>query len=456
MNPMSTEQTSGLPQYPEQGKKSWRVGTLVYTSGGLVTLFGWLLWGDFSYQLRDRALNSIFPKLLHNFGASDTMVASLTSSAAALIVIILTPIFSYLSDRHRGRLGRRIPFLLGIIPISVLAMVGLAYSPLLGKTNANILKFFAFFIVLFTACDTICNLIFLGLCNDVVPRGVIGRFFGLFRVVSLGAGILFSSFLMPYILVHFTLIVLCMAAIYGVGFTATCMMVREGEYPPPEHAPTPFTATLIYLRDCFSSPYYRWIFLSIALANMAQVPFNTYLLIWATQMGMSLRMFGMAQSAQFMLSLIQSYPLGWLADKVHPIRLTLCSMIFYAVASLLSYKLVHTPLQLAVASVFIGTSSGWWLTANGPFCMSLFPKIEFAQFYAAAGMASSAGMLLVAFLCGRFLDKANHHYRYILLWMAVLAVFSFVATWIVYRKFIKLGGFKSYVAPLPGTPNETL
>ena len=38
-----------------------------------------------------------------------------------------------MSDRHRGRWGRRIPFLLIPTPIIVLSVVGLAFSPLLGR-----------------------------------------------------------------------------------------------------------------------------------------------------------------------------------------------------------------------------------------------------------------------------------------------------------------------------------
>ena len=36
--------------------KTWKAGTLVYTSAGLAMLFFWLLWGDFTWAMKDRAV----------------------------------------------------------------------------------------------------------------------------------------------------------------------------------------------------------------------------------------------------------------------------------------------------------------------------------------------------------------------------------------------------------------
>ena len=88
--------------------------------------------------------------------------------------------------------------------------------------------------------------------------------------------------------------------------------------------------------------------------------------------------------------------------------------------------------------------------------MALFPKIEFAQFYAAMNIAANLGILLVGFLCGKFLDRMAHDYRYIYLWAFILTALSLVATWVVYRKFLRLGGAKSYVPPLRAHLNEAL
>lgn len=34
----------------------YRCGTLAYTTAGLISLFAWLLWGDFAWAMKDRAI----------------------------------------------------------------------------------------------------------------------------------------------------------------------------------------------------------------------------------------------------------------------------------------------------------------------------------------------------------------------------------------------------------------
>ncbi|HEY1683187.1 MAG TPA: MFS transporter [Tepidisphaeraceae bacterium] len=448
MNPLSTA-TPPEPLDPQSSrKKIWRVGTLTYTTAGLAILFGWLLWGDLAYQLRERAFPPTLQLMLDHFKAKSTTKGLLTVSLPALLIIILSPIISYVSDRHRGRWGRRIPYLLIITPISVLAMVGMAFAPHMTHSDDGIIAYLAAFSICFTACDTICNLIFIALCNDVVPREIVGQFFGLFRVISLGAGIYFNHYLLKTAQQHSMAIFLVMAAIYGFGFTTMCLRVREGEYPPPEaNAQNPWRATVRYIRDCCGHSFYRWIFLSTALAYMAFIPINGFVLYYATSINMDMGYYGNAASLQLLLSLIQAYPLGWLADKIHPLRLTVISLIMYTVATFISFKFIHGPDGIARALVVVGVCSGWYLTANGPLFMRLFPKIEFAQFCAAANIAAYTGTLLVGYLCGILLEANHKDYRYIYLWASVLGLLSLLATIVVYKKFLRLGGTRDYVAP---------
>src|SRR5476651_1446736 len=92
----------------EPPQKIWRVGTLTYTMTGLVILFCWLLWGDFAWAMKDRAIPNTVQILLKKFGASDMVAGLLFGSLPPAIGLILGPIISYKSDRHRGRWGRRI------------------------------------------------------------------------------------------------------------------------------------------------------------------------------------------------------------------------------------------------------------------------------------------------------------------------------------------------------------
>ncbi|MDD3155212.1 MAG: hypothetical protein PHS41_10120, partial [Victivallaceae bacterium] len=51
--------------------KQWQTGTLIYTTGTLAALFFWLLWGDFAWSMRDRAVSAVATLLVKGFGVSD-------------------------------------------------------------------------------------------------------------------------------------------------------------------------------------------------------------------------------------------------------------------------------------------------------------------------------------------------------------------------------------------------
>ncbi|MFA4943950.1 MAG: hypothetical protein WC789_04535 [Lentisphaeria bacterium] len=48
-----------IPQPAECPPPRWSVGTLSYTRGGLLALFGWLLWGDFAWSMKERAIGPV-------------------------------------------------------------------------------------------------------------------------------------------------------------------------------------------------------------------------------------------------------------------------------------------------------------------------------------------------------------------------------------------------------------
>lgn len=98
--------------------------------------------------MRDRSVGPMAQWYLKHLEVPNYLLALLISSFPALVGLILGPIISVKSDRHRGPRGRRIPFLLLTTPIAATAVLG-------------------------------------GLVNDVVPRELLGHFYGLFRAVSL-------------------------------------------------------------------------------------------------------------------------------------------------------------------------------------------------------------------------------------------------------------------------------
>ena len=176
------------PQIRQVSATTWSLGSLTYTKVGLATLFAWLLFGDVAFMLRERSAAPVAQLMLKHFQASDLLTGLFLVTIPQVIIFLLGPVISYWSDRHRGRWGRRIPFLLIPTPFVSLAMVGLGFSPVLGAAinqwmgigseNANftILGLMTLFWTIFEIGVVITNAVFNGLVNDVVPREWLGRF----------------------------------------------------------------------------------------------------------------------------------------------------------------------------------------------------------------------------------------------------------------------------------------
>jgi hypothetical protein len=221
------------------------VGTLTYTGVGLATLTFWLLWGDVAWSMRDRSVPSVMQLLFQKFGASNLVSSLLISTLPYGLILLISPIVSFRSDRYRSRWGRRIPFLAIHIPFVVLSMVAVAFSPSLGQFLHQILGQYSpglstctLIIIamgwgVFELATVVANAVFYGLINDVVPSSLLGRFYGVFRAISLIASILFNYYVFGKAEQHFPLVFLGIGLVYGLSFTMMCLKVKEGDYPPP-------------------------------------------------------------------------------------------------------------------------------------------------------------------------------------------------------------------------------
>ncbi|MBI5380370.1 MAG: MFS transporter [Opitutae bacterium] len=443
-------------------KPTWSVGTLTYTSGGLVLLFCWLLWGDVGYFIADRSIYPSMQVMLKKYQASDLVTGLLLTTVPQIITMFLLPMVNLRSDRHRGRFGRRIPFILGTVPFAFAALFGLACTPELApwlirtlalttvSEKTVVILLFGTFFTLFEFSRVTCYSVFNGLANDVVPRAMISRFFALFRVFSLGAGMFYGHFLFAHVKTHLFTIFVSIGALYAVSVTMMCLFIKEGSYPPPAQTSQNrgFIAGMkTYLRDCFTQPIYIWTFVSITLTMVAFAPINVYSYYLAESLNVSEKTFGDLIALQLLISLAQSYPVGWLADKFHPVRLTIVALALYTLAILFAFLFVKDATTFCYAFVICGSFAGTYLTASTPLGPVLFPKAKFGTFDSAKWSCISLGTMLVGPACGKLLDFSHHQYRYIYLIAFCFVALSLLATLVVYKEFMKLGGPKGYQAP---------
>lgn len=462
--PNPSSQSGSSSSVGPGGKKLWSVGTLTYTTGGLAILFGWLLWGDFSWQLKERSAIPVVQIMLKTFKSSDFLTGLFLATLPALIGVIIQPIISYRSDRHRGKWGRRIPYLLITTPIATLGMFGLAFSPHIGAIahqelglapetlNFTILVTMGLFWTAFEFATLSANVVFGALINDVVPREIIGRFFGMFRAVSLLTGIFFNYFLMGKVEGHFTLIFSILGIIYGGGFTLMCLFVKEGEYPPPPQ-PAPgetrgfVPAVRSYFKDCFTKSYYVWAIASMGLAQVAFLPVNMYSVFAAKSFDMSMDSYGKYLAATYACSLCFSFPLGWLADRFHATRVGLGALGAYTAVMAMAFFTVHGPGAFGTSFLLHGVLSGCYLTGAAAIGQMLFPKIKYAQFASAVAAAQAVFTILIGPVLGGLLDSLHHEYRYVFAAGGLISGAAFVSGFVVYRRFMAYGGPRGYQAP---------
>ena len=454
--PGSAPETSAVPT-------RYTVGTLSYTAGGLAVLFCLLLLGDFAFAMRERSAQPVVQLALQHYGASATYMSLVLAVFPPAIGMLLGPVVSYRSDRHRGPRGRRIPYLLWTTPATFLSMVGLAFCPQLGESlhgwlganspglNVVTLGLFGLFYVFFEFGCLASLVLFGALVNDVVPRSMIGRFYGLFRGVSLAAGMLFNYWLLGWSEHHFTLTFLGISLLFGVGYTLMCLFVKEGQYPPP--APIDparrgfFQAAGTYLRECFSDSYYRWVFLAMLIAGLVFMPYNTFSLPYAKSINVPMDVYGRLIAGSYLVSLVLAYPMGWLVDRYHPLRVGIATMAIYACATTYGWFFVKDTTTFGVALVAHTVLSGAYFTATAGLGAFLFPRSKFGQFASAAAIISSLGFILVGLIIGPVLDTSGKDYRLTFLFGLVLCAAALVPLTVVYRKFMLMGGPANYVAP---------
>jgi MFS family permease len=454
------------PTAAEGLAKRWHVGTLSYSTNGLVRVFVWLLGGDFGLSMKDRAVAPIAMVMLRTMSTPVWIVGLLVGSIPSAMGLFLGPVISVKSDRYRSRWGRRIPFILIPAPFVFLSMLGLAFAPNMGVAMSHWLgsrtSTFACQIAVFALCWTIYEMMATiaaalvgALVNDVVPQAVIGRFFGLFRVVSLVAGIIFNQWLMGQSERHFRALLVTMGLIYGIGVTLMCLMVKEGQYPPPEaRAQGSFNDRFIvpvvkYLRECYGNPYFLWFFLATTIGSVAIVPVNAFSIYQATSVGMSDQMFGHCQAISYAWSVLLAYPLGVLADRFHPLRLAIAILLAYLATTVFGFFFASTASAFYVALLLHTVISGCYWTGTASIAQRLLPREKFAEISSAGGIIAGIINMILPPVLGGFIALMHHEYRYVFLLAAALSAIGAGCFVVLLKKYLELGGenAKANLAP---------
>jgi maltose/moltooligosaccharide transporter len=441
---------------PPPEDKRYTVGTLRYSKRGLVALFFFLLWGDFCFYFMEQLIPSIMPLKLASLDASNLTITTLTSTIYYLMNMVVNPIVSFRSDRFRSRFGRRRPFLLLATPFVTLMLVLLGYSEDIGhalagwggwfglSANATTVLVIGVLLVFFQFFNLIIYAVYFYLFNDVVPEALLGRFIGLFRIVSHTASFLFSLLVFPHAMTHMRMIFVGAALLYFSGFMLMCWRVREGEYPPPpplDEARTPLLAAVkTYFRECFTIRLFLYFFAFMALmqASWAVNPFYNLFLL---SIGLSMEQIGHYNAWLYIPGIILLYPAGIVTDRIGPQRGYLAIMPFYLLYALASYFLVRDFQSWIWVAIFYLPLNAMRGVVEGTMAYSTLPRQRFGQFASANALVSSLVAASAGVVAGAFMDLfkrwygAEDYYRLIFLWMLTFWTLAAGVLVLLYREW---------------------
>ena len=463
----------------------YRIGTLEYTKRGLFMLFAYLLWGDFCFTLMESVFPMITPLTMNNLGSSDLLIGLVMTTIPNMFNAVVCPWVSFKSDRHRSKMGRRIPFLLYPTPFVSLFLILIGLAPDIGRfmsstimhttgwsQTAIILGLIAVFSAGFQYFNMFVGSVYYYLFNDVVPEQFLGRFMAAFRLVGTLAGAVFNFFVFRYAETHMKWIFIGAGVLYFIAFMQMSLKVKEGEYPPPpeyvDGKQGLFSGLKTYFMECFSNKFYWYYFLATTAWDLTLCirPFD--LLLQRQTLGLEPSQIGVILGIGQIVTALLIVPAGFLSDKRHPLRTTLYAIL--GLVFLTPTRLVYLFHKFDPATVFWVELSlqtllvpllAIYIVSSLPMCMRILPAERYGQFCSAQAMFRSGANILFGMLAGGFMilmkhisvkhgAPANYYYGFAPLWTWTLQIVSMFLTYKLYKSWKEHGGDEHYVPPPVG------
>ena len=462
------------PDFPPAaaGSRLYRVGTLTYTKGALLQVGFWMLWGDFFFQLLG-SMPTITPLLLRWQGASDTLIGLVSGSLSSVIAFFWYPVVATQSDRHRGRLGRRRPFLLWCTPPVVLSLVLLGAAKPAGVWLHRLLSalgggsftvagcsiaWISACVVIFLFFNAYIVQVFTCLIADVIPSEVMGKFTGIYRAIGALGSLAFNRWVLGWAEAYTFHIYLLVGLLFAGAFYMVIWKVKEGGYPPPppKAAGGRLGAIKEYLQTSFRHPFYLNYFAVTFFHWASLVPLGFMVFFgthpgkpgYAPSLGLSLQEFGQVAGWTYVVQIPVFFIVGFFVDRFHPMRVAVAGMLLTTVSYFCCFWfvdgkptfLVWWSLNQAAIAIYLGSAS-----ALGP---RLLPRERYGQFISANLIFGMVGLIFAPPLVGWLLQRIRD-YRYIFIFCGVLTALSLAALLRLRAQWRKLGGELNYSPPDP-------
>ena len=391
--------------------------------------------------------------LMKDHGATNAQIALYTGTLSGILSMWINPFVSTVSDRTRTRFGRRRPFLFFATPFAAFFLAAIPWAPEIWKWLVHfptvaawgisdtqaIIAGIGILAFCFTVFNAVLTAIFTYFFWDVVPRELLGRFNAMGRIIGMIKAFVWNYWIFGMAEKHMHLIYGGMALAFFVIYLMSLIMVKEGEYPPPEpRKKGSFIAPIkVYFTECFGEARYVWIYAAVAVNYLANASGLYKLFYTRDVLHLNLDTIGKMSAWPSIIMVVLAYPLGALIDRTSkPVRLLIPTMFINASLSLLCYFFLRDKWTLLMMNITSSVIGFFWGNCFSVLNVTAFPREKLGQFSSANAMTYNLTTTLMAWPVGKLFDYLNN-YRYAYLWSfacQVLAGLFFVKVYLNFKR----------------------
>jgi MFS-type transporter involved in bile tolerance (Atg22 family) len=281
---------------------------------------------------------------------------------------------------------------------------------------------------------------------DVVPQEVLGRFSSLTKIVLAVMSFVWNFFFFGLAQHHMKPVCVGIALFCLVVYLLSVWKIKEGEYPPPDQHKkggvfAPFRA---YVVECYSDPYYLWIFGSLWLFGMANGANNLKNHLIMFDLNLSWTEIGRLNSVPGIIAIALGFFFGSMVDRLQPVRLLAPVMAIWACTSLASYFFVHGAMSYLICTCMTQVANFAYGVTYGALLPEIYPMEKLGQFCSASVLFNWAIGFFIGIPLGWLMDHMPND-QICFLWAAA---FQFLAA-IVWVKVLMNFNRRRGRAPVP-------
>jgi Na+/melibiose symporter-like transporter len=420
----------------------WQIVLVLLIGAGAVDGFMWFLY------------NTYIPLYLQggnpNFQA-DVVGFGLTPRSVGLILVLdniaaflLAPVIGAISDGYRGKLGRRMPFVVATVPLAALALavVPFIYRAIPAEASGNFMQLLPLFIPFFLTLMLVLVPLAIArtpidaLVYDLAPSKDRSNARSLGIVLAtllsiglgIGGGMLYDiNVVLPFLLCLVVTIILTVIGYFTIKECKGSEITSENE-PAGQSGETGLRHTMAVVRAMPAENKRSIFFMTINIFlgmfgfSLIQAFISSYNM---TVMGATQAQAGLPFLIAGATLMVFSFPAALLANRIGRRRTMLIGCAGWAVSALAIFlfpsKALFIPLIIVVAAFYT-----FWFVNSFVMLIDAAPDDKtIGTMTALTSMANMAGMSIGPALTGFLIEASGYNYGMIFLMQALVITLAF-------------------------------